>query len=252
MPGFHISFQADVSSLAAELPKWANQRIPSITRNALNDAIEEARFAEIDKIRGVFDRPRPITQRAPLYRKATKENLVAEVYIRDEASGQRPPSKYLLPQVTGGPRPPTGFERALRARGILLPGEFVIPAIGQKRDQYGNLPRGLITRIMSQLQLFTAAGFSANETGRSRRRNPNRVRYFVPGGARAERGISRLPRGIYERRGNKIRGVVMFVRQPVYRKRYDMGQATISKAGRVFPAYWQREFYKEVAKHTSR
>lgn len=252
MAGVSISFEADISSLMAELPKWQADRIPSITRNALNDTIEDARYAEMGKIRGVFDRPRPITERSPLFRKATKETLTAEVYIRDEGAGRRPPARYLLPQVVGGPRPATGFEVALRRRGILMPGEFIIPAIGVKRDAYGNLPRGLITRIMSQLQLFTAAGFSANETKRSRKRNPGRVRYFVPAGAKAERGISRLPRGIYERRGNKIRGVVMFVRQPVYRKRYDMGQATIAKAQRVFAPYWQREFYRELKKHQSR
>ena len=40
----------------------------------------------------------------------------------------------------------------------------------------------------------------------------------------------------------------MFMHQPVYRKRYDMGLATNAKANRVFPAYCQRGFNKEVAK----
>lgn len=251
---FSISFEADISSIQAELPLWAHDRVPSITRNALNDTADDARFAEVDKIRGVFDRPTPLTQRAPLMRRATKDHLVAEVFIRDEAAGGRPPAKYLQPQVEGGRRPHKAFEMALIRRGIMLPGEYALPAIGQKRDAYGNLPGALYMRILSQLQAFDRAGFDANETARSRTRNVRmgKARFFVPSGVRAEKGIGRMPRGIYERQGNRIRGVLMFVASPSYRKRYDFGQAAIAKADRVFAGYWRRYFYAELAKRTTR
>lgn len=249
-----ISFEADISQLQRELPDWASRRIPSITRNALNDTIEEARFAEVGKIRGVFDRPKPLTERAPLYRKATSDNLVAEVYIRPDGASGTPPARYILPQVEGGARKAKPFEKLLRARGVMRADEFALPAIGQQRDAYGNLPGSLIVRILSQLQAMREVGSLANETARSRKRKAKRAlpRYFVPTGARQERGIGRLPRGIYERQGNRIRAVMVFVRQPRYAKRYDFGQATIAKAQRVFEPYWLRHFYAELAKQTSR
>lgn len=250
-----LSFAADLDQLKRELPDWAANRIPSITRNALNDAVVEARDAESDKIRGIFDRPRPLTEKSPLYRRATKENLTAWVFIRDEASGGTPPSKYLMPQVLGGPRGAKRFEQALRARGILAPGEFAIPAIGYKRDEHGNVPGSTIVAILSQLQAAErAAGYMMNETARSRARNikAGKARYFVPSGVRADKAIARLPRGIYERRGNTTRAVFVFVRQPKYRKRYDFGQAATAKVERVFWAYWQRYFYVELAKRSAR
>jgi hypothetical protein len=249
-----VSFDVDIGSIRKEMPDWAERRIPSITRNALNDTVEDARFAEQEKIRGIFDRPTPLTQRAPLFRRATKENLTAWVFIRDEATKGTAPSKYLQPQVAGGPRGAKRFEKALRAIGVLGPSEFAVPAAGYPRDAYGNLPGSLLVRILSQLRAFTEVGHAANETGTSRRRNRKRVqsRYFVPSSTgRQERGIGRLPRGVYERTGNRIRAVLIFVEgAPHYRKRYDFGQAAKAKAERVFWPYWQRYFYAELRKHT--
>lgn len=246
-----ISFAADISSIQAELPTWASDRIPSITRNALNDTIEDARFAEIDKIRGVFDRPTPYIERSPLFRKATKTDLTAEVYIRDEGTRGRSPASVLGPEVHGGVRRAKAFEVALRRAGVMRADEYAIPAIGQQRDQYGGLPGPLIVAILSQMKAFSEVGFMANPTARSAKRKRKVGRFFVPHlGGRQERGIGRLPRGIYERRGNRIRGVVMFVREPAYRKRYDFGQATMSKAARVFVPYWERHFWTELQKHT--
>lgn len=250
-----IGFEVDAEAIAAELPRWAQQRIPSITRNALNDVAVEARKAEIEKIRGVFDRPTPFTLRAPLYRKATKDDLVAEVYLRDTPSGgSRPPSKYLAPQVMGGPRPHKAFERALITAGVMQPSEYAVPAIGQQRDAYGNLPGQLIVRILSQLKAFSQVGYLANRTARSAARHKRKgtARYFVPSGKLAERGMGKMARGIYTRDGGKLRAVLVFVKPPRYRKRYDFGQATLAKAQRVFEPAWGRYFEAELAKLAAR
>ncbi len=244
-----LQFQADIKQLQAEMPRWADQRIPSITRNALNDTVEEARFAEVDKIRGVFDRPTPLTQRSPRFRKATRDYLTAEVYITDDGAGNAP-VKYLSPQVEGGGRRAKRFEMALRRIGVMRPGEYALPAAGYQRDAYGNLPGSLLVRILSQLRALNEVGFKANETTRARKRKRSTARYFVPDGARQERGIGRLPRGVYERQGNRIRAVLVFVAAPSYRKRYDFGQAAKAKAERVFEPYFIRHFYAEMAKLT--
>lgn len=253
-----ISFETDITALSKELPEWAQVRIPSITRNALNDTVDDARFAEVARIEGVFDRPTPFTQKGVLYTRATKETLTATVFLRDEASGNgNPPARYLGPEVRGGARGAKGFERRLRAAGVMRGDEFAIPAIGQPRDAYGNLPRGLLNRVLSQLQAAGGVGYLANETARSRKRNPRSraSRYFVVSdavGGRQDRGIGRLPRGVYERRGRSIRAVLIFVSgAPSYRRRYPFGQAAIAKAERVFGAYWTRYFYAELAKQTT-
>ena len=249
-----LSFKANLDELRRDLPDWAGRRIDSITRNALNDAVVEGVFAEQDKIRGIFDRPTPLTQKAVLYRRATSDSLTAWVFIRDEAAKGTPPSKYLMPQVLGGPRGAKRFEAALRAIGVLEAGEFAVPAAGYKRDAYGNVPGSTIVAILSQLKAHRDVGYMMNETRPSadRNRKSGKARYFVPSGYRSGKAIGRLPRGIYERRGKTMRAVFMFVRQPRYRKRYDFGQAATAKVNRVFWAYWQRHFYRELAKQTAR
>ena len=249
-----LSFEANLDELRRDLPDWAGRRINSITRNALNDAVVEGVFAEQDKIRGIFDRPTPLTQKSVLYRQATKESLTAWVFIRDEAAKGTPPSKYLMPQVLGGARGAKRFEAALRAIGVMEANEFAVPAIGYKRDAYGNVPGSTIVSILSQLKAHRDVGYMMNETAPSaaRNRRSGKARYFVPSGYRAEKAMLRLPRGIYERRGNTVRAVFMFVKQPTYRKRYDFGQAASAKVSRVFWAYWERHFYRELAKQTAR
>ena len=249
-----LSFEANLDELRRVLPDWAGRRINSITRNALNDAVVEGVFAEQDKIRGIFDRPTPLTQKSVLYRQATKESLTAWVFIRDEAAKGTPPSKYLMPQVLGGARGAKRFEAALRAIGVMEANEFAVPAIGYKRDAYGNVPGSTIVSILSQLKAHRDVGYMMNETAPSaaRNRRSGKARYFVPSGYRAEKAMLRLPRGIYERRGNTVRAVFMFVKQPTYRKRYDFGQAASAKVSRVFWTYWERHFYRELAKQTAR
>ncbi len=242
-----ISFESDISSIRTEMPIWAQQRIPSITRNALNDTAPQGVDAERDKIRAVFDRPTPYTQRSvvfPRHLKATKDFLEAQVILRDEAPGGTPPSKYLEPQVQGGPRPPKPFERALRRVGVMRANEFAVIAGSYTRNAYGNIPGPRYVAILSQLQAFAEVGFSMNETAKSKKRaGRRRARYFVP--------KSGLPRGIYERQGDKVRAVLLFVsKAPTYRRRYAFGEATIATAARVFEGHWVRYFYAELAKAT--
>lgn len=249
---FSISFEADIGALSRQMPDWAQRRIPSITRNALNDAAEDGVFSELDTIKGVFDRPTPFTQKAvvfPASMRATSSRLEAVVMVRDQASGGTPPSKYLLAQVTGGGRKAKPFEHRLRRAGIMRMDEYATVAIGYRRNAYGNLPGPTLVAILSQLQAAEQfAGYAMNETRRSRAKaGSKRVRrYFVPPEG------SGLPRGVYERVGKRIKAVLIFVSQPTYRKRYEFGRATINKARRVFPAYWRRHFYAELAKQLSR
>lgn len=245
-----ISFEADVSALSRDLPDWARNRIPSITRNALNDAARDAVEAERKKILGVFDRPTPFIQKAPIFARqdrATKDRLEAIVKIRDEASGT-PPSKFLRAEVLGGARKPKAFELRLRRAGIMREDEFATVAMGFRRNQYGNIPGSTLLAILSQLQAAEQfAGYAMNETSRSRARAGSKRtrRYFVP-----KEGSS-LRRGIYMREGTKITAVMIFVRQPTYSKRYDFGQAAAVKAQRVFAGHFRRYFDIEAAKRSA-
>jgi hypothetical protein len=224
---------SDVNRFVANLDS-AGRQLPFVTAVALTNAMKDARTAEISEMQRVFDRPTRYTLNSIQVVPATKAKLVAE--LRFKEFGGTPADKYLGPEVRGGPRAPKGFERALRAAGILWAGEFAVPGPGAKLDAYGNLSGGQITRILSALGASRDASQNTRRRPRlaSRRRN---LDYFVLRGARA-------PAGVYLRVGRRGIPVLFFVRAPTYRPRYpfyEVGRKVVPAAfARHFRAAWQR------------
>lgn len=242
---FELQFDANIQEVEDSLRQVDKWMVPYAASAALSKTAYEASQAEGQKIGGVFDRPTPFTRKAVLYRKATAETLTYRIFLRDEARNGTPPSIYLRPEVMGGLRAAKPFEQLLRRIGVMAPDEFAIPAIGIKRDAYGNLPGTVISRILSQLGARRDA--LQNTTAASRKRGRGKVvQYFVPD----ERTRRSLPRGVYERMpGGKVKAVLLFVGgAPRYRKRYDFGQAAKAKALRVFGPHFSTELSKLLAR----
>jgi hypothetical protein len=236
--------EIDTKALVSRLTEIEKRRLPQITLRALNDSAFETREAWADEAAKVFDRPTSLTLRAPLYRKATLQKLEAEVFIRDDATKGTPPATYLTPQVRGGPRQQKRGERALsRAAGFSA---FYVPAPGAPLDQFGNVKRGLIQKILSQLQ--ASHDPAQRETGLKRGRRLGRQRrrggggsYFIPAaGSHLKRDV------IYERIvtgfGSSVRPVLVGVNAaPTYRKRYDVFKLAQEIFGRRFSANFRTQ-----------
>lgn len=227
-----IKFEVDTRQIERSLLEMSQHRMPSIIRNTLNSVVKDARLGEVQRIRGVFDRPTQFITRAPLYREATKENLVAEVYINDALEGAAvPPSKVLAAEVVGGDRRPKAFELMLRRAGHLAHDEFVVPARDIALDKSGNFPRTLLLRVLRDL-------------GQKRRRG---IRFFVPRKSERSRGLAR---GVWEERARgEIRPIMIFVKKrPSYRRKYPFGHATVEIATRKLGPAFERYFDAEVRK----
>lgn len=188
---------------------------PFVTAVALTKTAQDVRAAEVASMAQVFDRPTRFTLNALMVRPATKTDLHSEVDFKP-GFGSIPAFRYLGPQVEGGGRAKKSHERALDRAGILRGDEYVVPGAGMSVDAQGNMRAGEITRILSQIGAAEhSAGYQANMTARSKRRNTRRAggRYFVLRGADA-------PDGIYKRTGSRtIIPVMIFVRAPRYSKR---------------------------------
>ena len=177
-----VSGQTEVAKALAAFPGKAH-RACAIALNKTGKLIKEAEVAEM---KAVFDNPTSYTLNSLKLTPATKDNLQATVWFKQpDRMGQH----YLVPQVDGGQRKLKGFER-----GVGL-GELT-PALGAKLNRYGNVSPGQIRQILSVLgKAETSAGFMANITDRSRRRN-TKERDFVVIDNR-QRG--HLPMGVYQR-----------------------------------------------------
>ncbi len=219
----------------------ASRQIPFVTAYALTKAMQDAQAVEYAKMQAVFDRPTRYTLNSLYVVRAEKHNLRAELRFK-EGFGGTPAWKYLGPQVRGGGRRHKGFERALMSAGILKGGEYVVPGSGVKLDGHGNIPGGVITRILSALGANRDP--SQNTTRRPKRSNRKRnLDYFVLRGTKA-------PDGVYLRVGRTASPILIFVKAPAYSPRfpyYQTGRQVIPPAfRRHFHAGWERFVVREL------
>ena len=164
--------------------------LPAQTMRAAEKAIDKTAFAVRAEVRAempkVFDRPTPYTLNSLRVETTRSHNMEAKVWFKEP---DRMVQHYLVPQVEGGQRKLKGFERALDQT------PFVPARVGPKLDRYGNLPYGRIVQILSVLgRAEYVAGYAANITGRSKKRN-RKPRDYV----QLKQRHGKLPPGIYER-----------------------------------------------------
>lgn len=216
---------------------------PYAGSTALTWTAKDAEAFVKERMPVVFDRPTRFTLNSTRTQPATVETMRSAVLLRDEAGKGTPASKYLRPQIDGGPRRHKRFEKALIAVGAMARSEFAVPAAGYPLDGYGNLKGGggLYTRILSAVGASRDPTQNATPASRRRARG-KRAGYFVSHG-------DHLPRGIYERRGRSIRAVLIFVAQaPTYRARFPFQQLVQQRAAEVFPDRLADAFVHLVAR----
>jgi hypothetical protein len=223
---------------------------------ALTKTAQDVKAAEIAEIDRAIDRPTPYTRAAVYLQRATRERPVAAVGLKDDLTYAAPghqPANYLQPQIDGGQRNIKAFEKLLQLAGLMPAGWKAVPGAAARLDQYGNVSRGQIVQVLSQLRLQRTAGYTRNLplrqrqtlrgpdgkllplTAEQKRINAARSRAFARAGGRffvMRAGESpKIPPGIYQRQvlGRKAFGpnspfpkaVFVFVTRATYRKRFD-------------------------------
>lgn len=201
--------------VADALAKYEKQ-VPFATALALTRTAQIAKTELEKEMRSVFDRPTRWTLNSLRLFPAKKTKLEARVWMKNEADKSVPATRWLNPEIEGGPRQDKRSESRLRRKGILPVGKYIVPGKGAKLDSYGNMTKGAITKALSGLSAFSDAGYSANATGSKRSRaKGNAKRYFV-----MKRGS--MPIGIAERTSrNRMHILLAFTRKPTYSKRLD-------------------------------
>jgi hypothetical protein len=219
-----INVKHNVADAIARLNEIERKHVPFATSLALTRTAQEVRKAEVEEMKRVFDRPTPFTLRSLYLKPATKADLTAKVWFKD----LNRPEHYLVPQIRGGERLPKRFEEHLRRAGILPKDQVAVPGGGARLNKYGNMSAGQITQILSAL------GAHPDPYAHSKRKIRARIGlwrgYFVgrPGGGR-------FPFGVWEKRGNKLLPVLIFVRRPTYTKLFQFYELGKRIALREFP-----------------
>lgn len=202
-----ITVKANFSRVNALLDGTIRQ-VPFATARALTATAKAVESAEKAEIRQVFDNPVPFTQRGVAITPATKQKLVAVVFLK------RQQAAYLDAQIKGGPRKRKPFEARFNAeQGQPVPS--VVPGSGAKLNQFGNLSKAQISQLGRQ--------------ARGRKQN-----VFVP------KPGDRLPPGVYRRQQDgSVKPVLVFTKAPAkYRKRFDF----FGVARKTVAATWPSKF----------
>lgn len=200
---------------------------------ALTRTAHDIRKAEQAEMAQVFDRPTRFTLNAVQVHAASPQLLMAEVFIKTDGDDPRP--RYLSPEIYGGKRLHKRMEGLLIHAGLMNRGEYAVPSIATKLNDYGNIPTGKILKMISQLKAWRLAGFDANATNSKRSKKKRaKERYFVAREGYYQRGArswkngnkqQHLPDGIYvdmfdgKDEGRNMRPFIKFVKRPQYQGR---------------------------------
>lgn len=239
----NISFKLNIEAIERGLDDLRRQQLPFATALALTETGKDVRAAEIKEMRSVFDRPTPFTLNALYVVPATKNRLVARVHFKDRSSGGFI-NDVVSPHIYAGARRPKRLEILLRSRGFLGSDEFIVPGVGARLDAFGNISRGQVQQILSALGAQFDPHANRTKSARSKR-NAKLAQFFVP------QPGSKLPRGVYQRfgfaLGSAIKPVLIFVAQPVYKRRLDFDGIGMKTADRVWPVNFELAMERALA-----
>lgn len=202
----NIRIDADSVPLVREISDIQRKQIPFALVLAQTKLAQRVKPGMLKVMQQRLDRPTPTTMKS-LYVQAATKARPAKVFFKDSWTTGIPADAYLQQAVQGGQRPHKRFEKSLIAQGLMKSGQFALPA-KDLLNQYGNVSRGTMTRILSGLGAAESGrGHQANATGSKRsQRKGNAKRYFT--------GMVDGQHGVWERKdtafGDAVRPVFLY------------------------------------------
>jgi hypothetical protein len=220
---FQVKVEVDLSQVRDSVANWQKQARYA-TAVALTRTAWDVAGSETQEVGRVFDRPTPQTQKSFVVDKATKDDLTATVSMKTRAQGL-PADEYLDAEVVGGRRAMKRSEIMLQAAGILPAGMQTAPGTGAKLDAYGNMARGQMAQILSYFQTYGITVLNSprmNMTAKKTAAVKKNGGYFV---VSVDGTKTKLAPGIWMRDSSGgIKPILMFIRPPSYKKRFDFEQ----------------------------
>lgn len=244
-----------LTELRAKFRQFSDRRFAAAVATGLTRVGQQAKQGLKDEMGRSLDRPTPYALNSLYLTPATAERQVARVWFKDDTATSNagtPATRFMVPQVYGGPRRLKRYEHALQIAGALPSGWFTVAGQGAKLDGFGNVSKGQIVQILSQLRITLVAGSNRNLStdGRKQANALKRAggRFFVvPPGARIQPGI-------YQREfiGRTITPVLIFVRSVAYQPRFDFPRVSTEIITRALPVELTRSLNEHIERLAAR
>lgn len=221
-----------LADLKNMLSGFSDRRVRAVGAEASTGMVREIEQGWSRRLADRIDRPTPGTMKAIGVKKATARDSVAEVFIKDRGQpGRLTPEQWLSHHEYGGDRLIRKFEQSLIRQGAMPSGCKVVPGAGAKLDAYGNISRGQIVQVLTQLGTQLSPGYQrvisksvARRLAAAKRHGREYVAVARLEG-RKGRPFYRLRPGVYERRGRELVPVFLYVSVLTYRKRLGLLQS---------------------------
>lgn len=247
-----ITIKVDTKGLDATIARLRGlpeKKINVAAVAALNDGAREGYEASRKEMQRVFDLPTPWVLGGVRYIRARKDKLEARVDFDKWGNKTNVTvEKVLDAQIKGSERRHKRHEIALQRAGVLPSGMAIVPGSAAQMDRYGNMRSSQIVQILAWFNAFPETGSLANMTDRTRagkqrdnkRTGARGFAYFA-----LQRPYGKLPPGVYQRIktgfGSAVRPVMIFIKTPRYKRRFDFygvaERAALRAMNQAFPRY---------------
>jgi len=206
---------------------------------AMSETVNDVHAAQIQEMKLSFDRPTPWLQKGLIKAlpygkdrqfggKRLGQTLAQSGTYFEEFPTGRSPNDVVRPHVYGGSRPRKANEKRLASIGALPQGSYAIMGREYPKNNYGNIPGSVYSRMLADLGTIPTAKASKKREGKS-------AKFFV---MTAEG--SGVPTHIVERVGNNLRTVLAFAQGVNYQKRYNYHKVGKDQLAYSLPRHFDR------------
>lgn len=233
----------DIDAVKRDLGQEVNKQVRFAAAVALTEVAKETQKDLQVTMRQVFDRPTPWVMRGTFIRAATRARLESSVGIKDQTASKalRTVADVLEPHFAGGSRLRKRSEQIFTRRGLISDTEYLVPGEGARLDAYGNIGRGQLQQILSQLSLTVDQ--NKTKSARSKRSVARAGRFFWSYG-------DRFPRGVWQGTREGIKPILIVVRKPNYRRRISLDALALKNIAEHFERKFASSF--AMARATAR
>lgn len=241
-----IEIKADFNVLKASLTELGRKKLPITIAKTLTFLAKNVEKKTYDAMRENFDRPTPIVMRSLRTKTATANDQHARVYLKGYELTKQAKSMadVLSHEFEGGERIPKQIEKRFRQAGLLGANEWLVPGLMARMDKYGNMSRGQIQQVISQLGLMVAGSDNVATKSARSQRSQRRAGYFFW----ADGETIDLKPGVWQAKkgGRELNPILIVIRKPNYRALIDMDQIEREERNQNAVAIFERVFKKET------
>ena len=240
-----LSITTDIPQKVGRLALLTDLQFRFAVAQAMTDAAKAADSKIRNDMSRYIDRPTPFTATSTYVTFANPNRLRAEVGFKQFATKGTPAGVYLSAMARGGDRSHKRSETVLRTGGAIGSSQYIVPLRAWQGDPYGNVPRGTMSMVLSQLKAYRGDRSYLNASGsaRSQRKRQTAGQFFM---SRSGRAILYRPPG--GGRDTTETAFMVLDDAPNYERRFPIVALLNAEVAREYPRLIESSLRKELAR----